>query len=118
MGEDKNKRIAEIEQLMQSPSFWDDKDRAQTLVREFNELKKPDSSGSNFDNGDAIITIFSGAGGDDSEDFSAILFGMYRKYISKKGWSINILHQNQNDHGGFRNLTFEVSGKGVYGKCG
>jgi peptide chain release factor 2 len=115
MGEDKNKRIAEIEQLMQSPSFWDDKDRAQTLVREFNELKKPDSSGSNFDNGDAIITIFSGAGGDDSEDFSAILFGMYRKYISKKGWSINILHQNQNDHGGFRNLTFEVSGKGVYG---
>jgi peptide chain release factor 2 len=61
------------------------------------------------------MTIFSGAGGDDSEDFSSILFQMYRKYLSKKGWSITILHQNQNDHGGFRNLTFEISGKGVYG---
>jgi peptide chain release factor 2 len=61
------------------------------------------------------MTIFSGAGGDDSEDFSSILFQMYRKYLSKKGWSITILHQNQNDHGGFRNLTFEISGEGVYG---
>jgi peptide chain release factor 2 len=113
MSEDRNKRIEEIETMMQSPDFWLDKEKAQILVREFNDLKKPDSIG--FDDGDAIITIFSGAGGDDSEDFSAILFEMYRKYISKKGWSIYIIHQNQNDHGGFRNLTFEVSGKGVYG---
>ncbi len=115
MQEEKNKRIEEIEQLMQQPDFWLDKEKAQAIVREFNDLKKEDSEGGGFDGGDAIVTIFSGAGGDDSEDFSSILFQMYRKYISKKGWNVSILHQNQNNHGGFRNLTFEVSGKGVYG---
>lgn len=115
MNEEKTKRIEEIEQLMQSSDFWEDKDKAQSIVRELNDLKKEGPNGSVFDGGDAIMTIFSGAGGDDSEDFSSILFQMYRKYVSKKGWSIVILHQNQNDHGGFRNLTFEISGKGVYG---
>jgi peptide chain release factor 2 len=115
MNEEKTKRIEEIEQMMQSSDFWEDKDKAQSIVRELNDLKKEETSGGSFDGGDAIMTIFSGAGGDDSEDFSSILFQMYRKYVSKKGWSITILHQNQNDHGGFRNLTFEISGKGVYG---
>lgn len=115
MNEEKVKRIEEIEQLMQSSDFWEDKDKAQAVIRELNDLKKEETNGSSFDGGDAVMTIFSGAGGDDSEDFSSILFQMYRKYVSKKGWSIAILHQNQNDHGGFRNLTFEISGKGVYG---
>jgi peptide chain release factor 2 len=61
------------------------------------------------------MTIFSGAGGDDSEDFSSMLFKMYSKYIEKRGWSLTILHQNQNDHGGFRNLTVEILGKNSYG---
>jgi len=51
----------------------------------------------------------------DSEDFSAMLFKMYQKYIEDKGWDISVLHQNENDHGGYRNLTFEVGGKNVYG---
>ncbi len=61
------------------------------------------------------MTIFSGAGGDDAEDFSAILLNMYLKYFGKKGWSTTILHKNENDHGGFRNITLEISGKGIYG---
>lgn len=115
MQEEKNKRIIEIENLMQQGDFWLDKNNAQSLVKELNDLKRQES-GSGFNDGDAIMTLFSGAGGDDSEDFSAMLFEMYRKYIAKQGWGINILHQNQNDHGGFRNLTFEILGKGVYGK--
>ena len=62
-----------------------------------------------------MITIFSGAGGDDSEDFSRMLLEMYMKYISKKGWSISFLHENKNDHGGYRNITFEINGKSAYG---
>jgi peptide chain release factor 2 len=41
---------------------------------------------------------------------------MYEKYIAKEGWGLSILHKNENDHDGFRNLTFEVSGKGAYGR--
>lgn len=109
------RRIAEIEAAMMLPDFWNDKDDAQKLIKELQDLKTVKDGGGPYDGGGAIITIFSGAGGDDSEDFSRILFEMYSKYISKKGWSAGIIHENQNDHGGFRNITFEISGKNVYG---
>jgi len=44
-----------------------------------------------------------------------MLFNMYSKYIQKKNWKAFILHENQNDHGGYRNITFEIEGKNVYG---
>jgi peptide chain release factor 2 len=40
---------------------------------------------------------------------------MYRKYIEKMGFGMEIIHVNENDHGGYRNITFEVKGRGVYG---
>lgn len=40
---------------------------------------------------------------------------MYSKYIQKKNWKAFILHENRNDHGGYRNITFEIEGKNVYG---
>ncbi len=112
------KRIDEIETLMQGGDFWNDKNKAQSLVKELKDLKEEFESGgakAKYDKGDAIITIFSGAGGDDAEDFSSILFKMYRKYIEKMGFGMEIIHVNENDHGGYRNITFEVKGRGVYG---
>lgn len=112
------KRIEDIENAMLGSDFWNDKQKAQSLVKELQELKEEEISGGKggrYDKGSAIITIFSGAGGDDAEDFSAILFRMYRKYIENKGWRISILHSNENNHGGFRNITFEIDGKEIYG---
>lgn len=100
---------------MSSADFWSDKARAQGIIKEIAEIKAEIAGLGKYDLGDAIMTIFSGAGGDDAEDFSAMLFSMYIKYFTKKNWSYRLLHENQNDHGGFRNLTMEVSGKGVYG---
>lgn len=111
-------RAAEIETLMMSGDFWADKVKAQTLIKELNDLKADIESGGpggRYDRGDAIMTIFSGAGGDDSEDFSSMLLSMYLKYIQKKGWETQLLHENKNDHGGFRNVTIEINGKNVYG---
>ena len=62
-----------------------------------------------------MVTIFSGAGGDDAEDFTNILLQMYLKYFDNKGWSYFVMHKNENDHGGYRNITLEVSGKNAYG---
>ena len=109
------KRIEELEKAMTSPDFWSDKDKAQATIRELQECKVEAEGGSKYDSGNAVVTIFSGAGGDDAEDFSAMLFRMYRKYIENRGWQSSILHENQNDHGGYRNITFDVRGKGVYG---
>lgn len=111
----KKKRIEEIEKAMAEADFWADKDKAQKLIKESQELKLELEGGDKYDKGDAVMTIFSGAGGDDAEDFSAILLRMYFKYFEKKGWTTRILHENNNDHGGYRNVTIEVSGKNSYG---
>lgn len=114
----KQARADEIEALMMQAEFWEDKTKAQQLVRELGDIKeeiKTGGKGGKYDRGNAIITIFSGAGGDDAEDFSSMLFSMYRKYVERKGWGYSILNQSDNDHGGFRNITFEVEGKGAYG---
>jgi peptide chain release factor 2 len=116
--EDQKKKILEIETLMQSADFWSDKNKAQGMVRELNELKEEVTNGGKggkYDKGDAIMTIFSGAGGDDAEDFTAILYRMYRKLCEDRGWGIQHLHTHENDHGGYRNITIEINGKGVYG---
>ncbi|MBI5134261.1 MAG: PCRF domain-containing protein [Candidatus Taylorbacteria bacterium] len=112
---EKQKRIAEIEVLMADAEFWENKDRAQSILKELNQLKSEMAEVEKYEKGNAIMTIFSGAGGDDAEDFSRILFEMYMRYFDRKGWSLRFLHQNQNDHGGYRNVTVEIEGKGAYG---
>lgn len=109
------KRIDTIEQEMTAPDFWEDKDKAQNLIKELQDLKIEVEGGGKYDKGNAIVTILSGAGGDDAEDFSGILYRMYDKYSSNKNWTTTIIHQNENDHGGYRNITFEVDGKNAYG---
>ncbi len=113
--EEIQKKIEELEQEMADPAFWQNKDRAQKIVAEYNNLKGELEGVGKYDKGDAIMTIFSGAGGTDSEDFSRILLEMYYKYFEKKNWSVMLLHENTNDHGGYRNVTIEISGKNVYG---
>ena len=100
---------------MAEADFWTDKVKAQTAVKELQHLKEQLEGVGKYDKGAAIMTLLSGAGGDDSEDFSAILLRMYRKYAENKGWGWSVIHSNENDHGGYRNITVEISGKNVYG---
>jgi len=108
-------QIDALEARMSEADFWADKDKAQAAIKELQELKAKKEGVGKYDRGSAILTILSGAGGDDAEDFSAILFEMYRKYIERNGWNWSVLHENRNDHGGFRNISIEVDGKNVYG---
>lgn len=108
-------RIAEIEALMASPDFWKDPNEAQRVIREYQSLKDG-GSGDGHDGGPATLAILAGAGGDDAEDFARMLRRMYEGYAARNGWDTWGLHANENDHGGFRNVLLEVSGKGAYGK--
>ncbi len=113
--EDIKSRIDSLEKEMQKPDFWQDKDRAQKTIKELNDLKAEAEGGGKYDKLDAVITIFSGAGGDDAEDFTSILYAMYQKFVNRKGWSTYLVHSHENDHGGYRNITFEIKGKNAYG---
>jgi peptide chain release factor 2 len=105
-------KIKELEGAMMQADFWSDKERAQAVIKEIQKLKDELAGKGTFgqyDRGDALMTIFSGAGGDDSEDFSAMLLKMYFKFFDRKNWGYKILHENQNDNGGYRNITVEIS---------
>ena len=107
--------IDKIEALMQTSYFWNDKNKAQIIIKELADLKDKKEGFGKYDKGNAIMTIISGAGGDDAEDFSAILLSMYMKYADKKGWGISFIHEHKNDHNGYRNVSFEIEGKNAYG---
>ncbi|OGJ01218.1 hypothetical protein A3G53_03665 [Candidatus Nomurabacteria bacterium RIFCSPLOWO2_12_FULL_44_11] len=110
-----NKEIMKLEAEMQGPDFWLDKNKAQNIIKKITELKAELEGAGKYDKGNAIITIIAGAGGDDAEDFSAMLLNMYMKYANKNNWNIFLIHENKNEHNGYRNVSFELKGKNVYG---
>lgn len=115
MQEDIQAKIALLEAEMADPNFWQNKVRAQEVIKEIQALKDEMEGVGKYDKGDAVITIFSGAGGDDAEDFTQILYNMYLKFCDRKNLSTYLIHANENNHGGYRNITFEVRGKNSYG---
>jgi peptide chain release factor 2 len=108
-------RIKEIEASMLEPTFWNNPQQAQSLIRELQELKDTAEGIGKYDRNNAVFTIVAGAGGDDAEDFARMLVEMYQKYAQIRGWDVMIIDSNANDHNGYRNITFEIQGKGSYG---
>jgi len=113
--EQRDMRIKELEAAMAAPDFWSDPEEAQTLIKELQDLKVEAEGGSAYDRGSAILSVVAGAGGDDAEDFAQMLSETYRKFSEGRGFLMRELHKNENDHGGYRNASFEIEGKGVYG---
>jgi len=68
------------------------------------------------DDGNAIIEIRAGAGGEESALFAADLFRMYKKYADAHNLRVEILDAHPTDLGGFKQIVFEVSGPGAFGK--
>lgn len=112
---DIDKKIEELENAMQKPDFWQNKERAQEVLKEINKLKEAQKSKFKYNKGDTVLTLFAGAGGDDAEDWARTLFEMYRKFAEKRGWEVVILHQHKSESGGLKNITFEIIGKNSYG---
>lgn len=100
---------------MSRPDFWNNKDTAQATIKRIADIKSEMEGVGKYDRGNALLTIFSGAGGDDAEDFSGMLLNMYLRFCERKSLGVKLVHENENDHGGYRNVTIEITGKGVYG---
>lgn len=62
-----------------------------------------------------IMEIRGGAGGDEASLFAADLFRMYTRYADMKGWKYEIMGANETEVGGYKEISFSISGKYVYG---
>jgi len=65
---------------------------------------------------DIIMEIRAGAGGDEAGLFSADLFRMYSRYAQAKGWGIDIINLNESGIGGFKEIIFEIEGRGAFSR--
>lgn len=68
-----------------------------------------------YDANGAIITIYSGAGGVDAQDWARILTRMYERYTNIKGYKVTIISQSFGEEGGVKEVTIGVEGKYAYG---
>lgn len=132
-----------MEEESLKPNFWQNTERAAFVQQEIFEIKKEIGAiediennldekkleeqeikiflSGTYDKGNAIMEIFSGAGGQDSQDWATMLLRMYEKYCSAKGFGFSVLHQSFGDGGGpegrigTKSAIIEIKGKYVYG---
>ncbi len=68
------------------------------------------------DKKDIIMEIRAGAGGNEAALFAADLFRMYSRYAQSKGWATDIISLNESGIGGFKEIIFEIKGKGAFSR--
>ena len=68
------------------------------------------------DEKDVIVEIRAGAGGEEAALFAADLLRMYTRYAETRGWQVDVIDSSQSGIGGFKEIIFEVKGKGAYSR--
>jgi peptide chain release factor 2 len=68
-----------------------------------------------YDEGDAILTINSGAGGVDSQDWAEMLARMYRRWAERRGFGLEVIEYTYGEEAGIKSATFTVSGEYAFG---
>jgi len=63
-----------------------------------------------------FLEIRAGTGGDEAAIFAGDLYRMYVKYAESQSWTVELLSQNEGDHGGFKEIVIRIEGSDVYGK--
>lgn len=113
--------MEEAEELMQDPDmkelaeeeYYSSKEQMPKLEEELKFLlipKDPD------DDKNIMCEIRAGAGGEEAALFAGTLFRMYSMYAEKRRWKLEVLNENETGLGGYKEISFMITGKGVYSR--
>ena len=87
--------------------------RAQEMERELLVAMLPEDPS---DRKDIVLEIRAGTGGEEASLFAGDLFRMYSRYAQKKGWKVELLDRSLTGRGGFKEVVFEIRGRGAYSR--
>lgn len=115
------KQLEEAKEMLNDPELkelaeadmLDAKEKLPKIEEELKVLlipKDPD------DDKNVICEIRAGTGGDEAALFAGTLFRMYSMYAERKHWKLDILNENETGLGGYKEISFMVTGKGVYSR--
>ncbi len=113
--------MEEAEELMQDEDmkelaeeeYYSSKEQLPKLEDELKILlipKDPD------DDKNIMCEIRAGAGGEEAALFAGTLFRMYSMYAEKRHWKLEVLNENETGLGGYKEISFMITGKGVYSR--
>jgi peptide chain release factor 2 len=69
-----------------------------------------------YDDHDAILSLYAGAGGTDAQDWTQMLYRMYSRYIENNRWAIKVVDESGGEEAGLKSITVEIEGPFAYGK--
>ena len=113
--------MEEAEELMKDPEmkelaeeeYYSSKEKVPVIEEELKILlipKDPD------DDKNIMCEIRAGAGGEEAALFAGTLFRMYAMYAERKRWKLEVLNENETGLGGYKEISFMITGKGVYSR--
>jgi peptide chain release factor 2 len=85
------------------------------LRAELEQLQEAALFNGEYDTGDAVVTLQSGTGGTDAQDWAEMMLRMYERWASNRGFSVELLEASPGEEAGLKSATFTVGGENAYG---
>jgi peptide chain release factor 2 len=86
-----------------------------SIERRLAELEEARLFNGEYDSGDAVVTIRSGAGGTDSQDWAEMLLRMYLRWAERRGFTVEMKEASEGEEAGIKQATFVARGENAYG---
>ncbi|MEV7633634.1 peptide chain release factor 2 [Microbacterium sp. NPDC089318] len=116
------RRLDDLDVLIELANEMQDDDSAaearaelESLTQTINQLEVQTLLDGEYDERNAIITIRSGAGGDDATDFAEMLMRMYLRWAEQHGYPVKVLDTSYAEGAGIKSATFEVTAPYAFG---
>jgi peptide chain release factor 2 len=85
------------------------------LRRELDRLQEAALFEGEYDAGDAVVTLQSGTGGTDAQDWTEMMLRMYERWAADRKFDVELLEASPGEEAGLKSATFTVSGENAYG---
>lgn len=141
---EKTRQLNELKNQTNDPNLWQDQNRARSLLKEQTKLNQQVEDfammqllyeakefadlakivkqyedlllfSGPYDDRDVIFAIHAGQGGTEAMDWASMLFRMYRRYLERRNWKLEMVDEILGEEAGIKSVVFNIYGDGVFG---